>query len=203
MFVLIFFIIIKHQFLPFNIDVFFLKKKNVIASPNINCFQKFVLSKQQQSLDEITSKKLIQLAGVNTNFTVLRMLMWSLRLIYHLVSSEGTAYPDKIWCCIYSPPYCHHCFSLMTSFGSKASPRTGKYEILFFLLTWPGFSLGLAGFQVYPPSQVSKLLRNATLYLYLNIKCNLSEDKKINSNIKVISRTKLIKQKVLVIEELL
>jgi hypothetical protein len=41
------------------------------------------------------------------------------------------------------------------------------------------------------------------LYLYLNIKCNLSEDKKINSNIKVISRTKLIKQKVLVIEELL
>ena len=156
---------------------FFLKKKNVIASPNINCFQNFVLSKQQQSLDEITSKKLIQLAGVNTNFTVLRMLMWSLRLIYHLVSSEGTAYPDKIWCCIYSPPYCHHCFSLMTSFGSKASPRTG--------------------------SQVSKLLRNATLYLYLNIKCNLSEDKKINSNIKVISRTKLIKQKVLVIEELL
>jgi hypothetical protein len=77
--------------------MFFLKKKkNVIASPNINCFQNFVLSKQQQSLDEITSKKLIQLAGVNTNFTVLRMLMWSLRLIYHLVSSEGTAYPDKI-----------------------------------------------------------------------------------------------------------
>jgi hypothetical protein len=115
----------------------------VIASPNINCFQNFVLSKQQQSLDEITSKKLIQLAGVNTNFTVLRMLMWSLRLIYHLVSSEGTAYPDKIWCCIYSPPYCHHCFSLMTSFGSKASPRTGKYEILFFY--WPArFQFGVS-----------------------------------------------------------
>jgi hypothetical protein len=73
----------------------------------------------------------------------------------------------------------------------------------YFFIDLPGFSLGLAGFQVYPPSQVSKLLRNATLYLYLNIKCNLSEDKKINSNIKVISRTKLIKQKVLVIEELL